>query len=684
MAPHLQNDYEQTVIPNQSKMSIENRSSNNNNKSNNESNSNNSNNSNNNNICSESQKMSKDEIMLQSHTSTSSSTSTNSKKRQEVALENQGYPGYLTEDEYSIFEQFRKEVFSRNQEFRDTLFSFQSANEHEVYAMCRWLRARKYNLKDTIQMVEEATTCSSLARSNNFYPNPSTKDALGCDIAFYIKQYPQVYYGHAKNGCPVFYSKPALMDINSIECLTSVKGIINYHWNAMMHAYANKLKEQYESSSSTFKRYECVCILDLKHLTTAQLSKRPLNLIKIQSAIDSLCFPETLNHMSIINAPSFFTFTWKLIRTYIDARTANKISMVGTNKDAILKNLTKIVSREELVADYGGEGLRIDDILHKEMMDQSEQDIVASEVKSKSLSGSRSTLDSKSNSSSLLSASSFALKVKRKDTILVSLRGKSSEYISVEEGSVIKLSTFTRSIDGGILTIKEESSPGSTSATSNNHQHGSGARSWRKLSQIPECGINIQHKGRSEDDENELPTECDLEESYGLTLKGPGKYKVEINSNGSRYKTIYILLAISEFTKEEITPTDASRKMTKSCEEKLQVNNKGCDGDDASTSSLISSHSICTGSFGIDNNPESILLIPPMPRTRKDKKIFISTTIGVNANYNINSPSSSVSSSSSRMRESIGSNLPPVSETKSEQNALSPTTRGCGFFTTFS
>ena len=353
-------------------------------------------------------------------------------------------------------------------------------------------------------MVEKATECTSQPRKHNFYP--SSSQALGCDTFLYIKQYPQVYYGHAKNGCPVFYSKPALLNIQAVECLTSLKNLVNFHWNAMMHEFVRKLDDQYKLSNETFKRYECVCILDLKHLTAAQLSKRPLKLIKDQTEIDSLCFPETLNHMSIVNAPAFFTLTWKLIRGWIDQRTADKVSVIGTNKEGLLKHLTKHIVVNSLASDYGGNGKSVNEVLRDDMIHQ--------------------FLSSTSESTT-----EDALRVEDKDTYLMSMRsGKSSEYtVSVKEGQLVKISLFTRSLLGGNLTIEDEKG--------------------NALPDIPEGGICINHKGESEDDENELPTKYELEDSHGITLKGPATYKVQITSNSRKWKyTTHILLATTVFS----------------------------------------------------------------------------------------------------------------------------------------
>ena len=158
-----------------------------------------------------------------------SSESQSLKSKKQKALE-WGRPGHLTPTEVSIFTQFRNEVNKRNGEFQNTVYSF-TETEGEAYTLTRWLRARKYNLQDTITMVEQATVCRSIPRQYNYYPDPT--GALGCPPEIYLDQYPQVYSGFSKIGCPVFYSKPGQLDTDAIECVTTLDGILNYHWHVM-------------------------------------------------------------------------------------------------------------------------------------------------------------------------------------------------------------------------------------------------------------------------------------------------------------------------------------------------------------------------------------------------------------------------------------------------------------------
>ena len=211
-------------------------------------------------------------------------------------------------------------------------------------------------------MVEEATKCQAEAKKADFYPDPLP--ALGCDAAIYQAQYPQVYSGFGKNGSPVFISKTGVLNIEAVECITTVQNILKYHWYVQIHDYSKRLLA-HKKANPDFKRFECIIILDMANLSVGQLNSRTMAIIKDQSAIDSLCFPETMNKMFIVNSPKFFTATWNIIKGWIDQRTANKVEVLSSRK-VWEKKLLEYVDADQLPSDYGGKGPNTQDTMEKE------------------------------------------------------------------------------------------------------------------------------------------------------------------------------------------------------------------------------------------------------------------------------------------------------------------------------
>lgn len=272
-----------------------------------------------------------------------------------------GFPGHMTQAEVDIYVTFKKEVEARGGDFKKTVYSFTEV-EGDAYTLTRWLRARKYNLADTIQMVTEATAERAVALNANFYPDP--EKVLGVDPTIFVSQYPQLYAGHSKTGCPVFYSKPGRLNIDGIECITTIGGILKFHWHVQQHDFKQRLL-QFKKENPSFARFEAVSILDLSGLALSSINNRNLDIIKKQAFIDSLCYPETMNKTVLVNAPRFFTATWSIIKGFLDQRTVGKIDLFSS-KAAGEKKLKEIIDVDQIPSDYGGTGESTDILLAKE------------------------------------------------------------------------------------------------------------------------------------------------------------------------------------------------------------------------------------------------------------------------------------------------------------------------------
>lgn len=319
-----------------------------------------------------------------------------------------GVPGYLTKQEAETFFKFKEEVAKRGEEVRKTVYSFGEI-EGEVWTLTRWLRARKYVLVDTVKMIEEATECHKSPRENDYYSDPTV--ALGCEVSLYFDNYPQLYTGKAKNGAPIFISKPGVLNTDAVECITTLDGILKFHWYVEMHDFGNLLRREKEKNPD-FKLFQCFSILDLESLSTSQLTQKALAIIKEQSAVDSLCFPETMSKMIIMNAPMFFSASWRLIKGWLDPRTQSKIEVFSNKKEAH-KRLLQLIDEDQLPSDYGGKG--------------------------------PNTVESLRND---IPGDAFKLKSE-----MMYLRGSGSTSIEVAAGEFVEIHVWTRSTMGAAFTV---------------------------------------------------------------------------------------------------------------------------------------------------------------------------------------------------------------------------------------
>ena len=261
-----------------------------------------------------------------------------------------GFPGALTEEELEAVERLWSELKSRDPIYNEIVRSF-SVVEKEAYSLCRFLRARKFDVDAVFMLLEEAREHYEIAKKHDFYPN--LEESLGFSRAIFLSQYPEIYCGNARNGCPVQYMKLGSVQPEGIKCLLSLDESDRYFWNGMMHNYTPLLEEG-RRINPKFVRTENMTIYDLSGVSRSQVNSDTLEMVKVGAKVMT-SFPETLHCLLIINAPSWFGLVWSVVRKLIDARTASKIE-VFTNSKKGMARMRDLIDNSQIPSDYDGTG----------------------------------------------------------------------------------------------------------------------------------------------------------------------------------------------------------------------------------------------------------------------------------------------------------------------------------------
>lgn len=356
----------------------------------------------------------------------------------------------------------------------------------------RWLRPYKFNVTKTIRKIEEAIEYSAEATKHDYYYSPlDCRKSLGVEPSTYLQQFPQFYHGFSKAGLPVFYAKAGMINLKAIGCLTTANAVIRYHWYEMFHNHNVKFQQCYKASGGSFKRYEILYILDLENLNCAQL-KQLLATTKEQCKVDELCFPEAMQMMLVINAPSSFTIAWKAAKSWIHPRIASKVEIYGTNRTLWEAKIHELVDRDQLPLDYGGfeQNDTSEEIMRKDMIEQY-----------RFVDPSRDVI--------------------KEETHVMSFANQESCYqVSVAAGHKLSLSVFTNSRSGGKLRITDENGKGIGKS------------------------INIVHTAAGKDEglvsTSTHPTRYDLDK-LGFHLDTPGLYNIRISLSNKLHGNFLIV-----------------------------------------------------------------------------------------------------------------------------------------------
>jgi len=267
-----------------------------------------------------------------------------------VLLQERGFPGQLDEKELQRVQLFRKELQKRDPVYTEIVYQFvEKEVEEEAYALCRFLRARKYEPDQVFELLDQGKDIWKIAKEANFYED--VEEAMGVSLPLFSTMYPFVYHGNAKNGCPVAYLKAGELDANCVKCVITMNEVYPYFWNQYMHVMAGNLANG-KKSNPQLVRCEAINVFDMKGFSRAQVTDTATEVVKISGHI-STCFPETLHCLVILNAPTIFSLAWSIAKKFIDARTASKVEIYSNTKEGN-NRLAELIDTQNIPSDFGG------------------------------------------------------------------------------------------------------------------------------------------------------------------------------------------------------------------------------------------------------------------------------------------------------------------------------------------
>lgn len=260
---------------------------------------------------------------------------------------------------------FLKGLAELPSEVSEQVFSFRDVEE-EPYAICRWLRATKFNAQEILDRLADNQPMFDNAKMEEFYPDVA--EAIGAPLSVFLSQYPFLPVGRGKNGCPVNYFLAGRINPEGMLCMTTIKKLEYYFWYSFMWKFKNEVRSA-QTFDPDFVRLEGINIVELDGLSSSALSSETMEVIKLASKISDF-FPETLHCMLVLNAPGFFAMAWGLIKKFIDSRTAARIQLFS-NKDRGQKALEKLIDKSQIPSDYGGDNVSLSEAFLKEAHDPS-------------------------------------------------------------------------------------------------------------------------------------------------------------------------------------------------------------------------------------------------------------------------------------------------------------------------
>jgi hypothetical protein len=164
------------------------------------------------------------------------------------------------------------------------------------------------------------------------------------------QHFPFAYRGHDRDGCPIYWEKTGKISSTFQEGKkhTTEDRMVWHH--ILKQEVIMKTNMAHASKFYGKDVTKQVAVLDLSELSYA-VDTMALSYVQRSLTIDQNYYPERLKHLILVNAPWFFSAIWALIWPFVDANTAKKIVILGSD---FLPKLREYIDDSQIPAELGG------------------------------------------------------------------------------------------------------------------------------------------------------------------------------------------------------------------------------------------------------------------------------------------------------------------------------------------
>ncbi|KAJ1019418.1 hypothetical protein NDA16_004535 [Ustilago loliicola] len=245
-----------------------------------------------------------------------------------------GRPGNLDASQQEALDQFRTIIQQKG------IFN---PERHDDACLCRFLRARKWDLPATEAMFTEAEKWRTEFKVEELYHSFEYPEKEKVD-----QYYPQYYHKTDKDGRPIYIEQLGKLDLKALYQVTTPERQIQ----KLVVEYEKFQRERLPVCSAyKGELVETSCtIMDLKNVGVSSFWKVS-TYVQQASNIGQHYYPETMGKFYIINSPYIFTTVWSVIKGWLDPVTVDKIKILGHKyQDELLQQ----IPGENLPASLGG------------------------------------------------------------------------------------------------------------------------------------------------------------------------------------------------------------------------------------------------------------------------------------------------------------------------------------------
>lgn len=199
----------------------------------------------------------------------------------------------------------------------------------EDRTILRFTRARKDTEKSFAMMKK------SLQWREESGANQCLSEPLSEAHAATLAKIPGFYVGYGRNGHPVFLDHTAVVPWDTILHDMGMKTFL--HAQVQCLEWMQMVVYQEASRRAGKPITQGINIWDMKGLTLAKFTAKVREISSATSRIAQDNYPESLAAAYVVNAPSYFTVIWAVIKSFLDPKTVAKVHIYGSGPKMFAK-----------------------------------------------------------------------------------------------------------------------------------------------------------------------------------------------------------------------------------------------------------------------------------------------------------------------------------------------------------
>jgi len=215
--------------------------------------------------------------------------------------------------------------------------------KNDESVLIRFLRARKYDINKTFEMFKNYLEWRETKKVDEIFSYDFP------EFSTIKKNYPMGFHKTDKFGRPIYFEITGNMNLEEIFKASSIERMIKhqirqfeYVTNFMLPACTKKFGRHISQTLN---------IMDLRKQTSKFMSKKVLNFVKSLLEISQNYYPEILGNLFVINTGMTFKILWTAVKPFMDEKTKNKITPLGSDYK---KKLLEYIDEENLPEILGG------------------------------------------------------------------------------------------------------------------------------------------------------------------------------------------------------------------------------------------------------------------------------------------------------------------------------------------